>query len=386
MFSLVIFALMVEVAFNGSFSSGSLNLNRDAGGFAVYGTTTTPGGIPNLQAQIDANPALHGVTGGAEGRLFADVRQHANDRNRWHGALVNVVDDAYLAHTTFSLKGRADGFSSDAAVWAAMRAHPGYAVASPDLAGSNSALTYSLKGLPYGGNFAPVRIEMRDPRTGTIMRLTIVGVLDYGTTNLEATRGMVVGAGTLAAAGDRPLTAETYLFHVPAGRDVHATALAIGSTFLRYGLDVTETAVQYSQNQSLSQGFYNLLAAFMALGLVVGVAALGVIATRSVVERRQQIGVLRAIGFRRRMVRLAFLLEATFVALGGIGLGVSLGLLFSYQLISYIAKSEPGLTYAVPWGIVGLITVGAYLASMAMTYLPSWQASRVYPAEALRYE
>ena len=53
----------------------------------------------------------------------------------------------------------------------------------------------------------------------------------------------------------------------------------------------------------------------MGLGLIVGVAALGVISARAVVERRQQIGVLRAIGFRRRMVQAAFLLESSFVAL-----------------------------------------------------------------------
>jgi putative ABC transport system permease protein len=124
----------------------------------------------------------------------------------------------------------------------------------------------------------------------------------------------------------------------------------------------------------------------MALGLVVGVAALGVIATRAVVERRQHIGVLRAIGFRRRTVQAAFLLEASFVALAGIGLGVLLGLVFSYQLVSYIAKGEPGLTFSVIWGQVGLVALGAYLAALLMTSLPAWQASRVYPAEALRYE
>ena len=53
----------------------------------------------------------------------------------------------------------------------------------------------------------------------------------------------------------------------------------------------------------------------MGLGLIVGVAALGVITARSVVERRQQIGVLRAIGFRRRMVQVSFLLESSFIAL-----------------------------------------------------------------------
>ena len=64
---------------------------------------------------------------------------------------------------------------------------------------------------------------------------------------------------------------------------------------------------------------------FMGLGLIVGVAALGVISARSVVERRQQIGVLRAIGFRKRMVQLAFLLESSFVALSAIVVGTGLG-------------------------------------------------------------
>jgi len=42
----------------------------------------------------------------------------------------------------------------------------------------------------------------------------------------------------------------------------------------------------------------------MALGLIVGIAALGVIAFRSVVERRQEIGMMRAIGFQQ-IVRVA---------------------------------------------------------------------------------
>ena len=64
---------------------------------------------------------------------------------------------------------------------------------------------------------------------------------------------------------------------------------------------------------------------FMGLGLIVGVAALGVITARAVVERRQQIGVLRAIGFRRRMVQISFLLESSFIALTSIVVGTVLG-------------------------------------------------------------
>ena len=54
--------------------------------------------------------------------------------------------------------------------------------------------------------------------------------------------------------------------------------------------------------------------------MIVGVAAVGVIAFRSVVERRQQIGVLRALGFQRAMVSLSFLIETAFiVGMGDLG-------------------------------------------------------------------
>lgn len=317
--------------------------------------------------------------------MFAEIRQPGHDRNRRISLI--IADDNYLAHTHFTLKDRARGYNSDASVWRTLRSHPGYAVASPYLAGQSGGGNFPLRGLRYnGGAFTPVQAQLRDPRTGAVMRLTIIGVLDYGTTQLGETDGTYVGANTFRAAGDRPPAPSLYFFHVPVGANVHQAALAIGSTFLRDGLDVSETRTTFTQVQSLSEGFFSLLAAFMALGLVVGIAALGVIATRAVVERRQHIGVLRAIGFRRRTVQLTFLLEAGFVAAAGIGLGIALGLAFAYQLISYTARSEPGLTFSVFWGQVGLVAVGAFLAALLMTSLPAWQASRIYPAEALRYE
>ena len=129
-----------------------------------------------------------------------------------------------------------------------------------------------------------------------------------------------------------------------------------------------------------------LLRGFMALGLVVGICALGVIAARSVVERRQQIGMMRALGFQRGQVRLTFLIESSFIALLGIGVGVTLGLGFSGTLIDNIREGFPGLEYRVPWSALLLVVVVGYAASLLTTYLPARRASKVYPAEALRYE
>ena len=126
----------------------------------------------------------------------------------------------------------------------------------------------------------------------------------------------------------------------------------------------------------------------MALGLVVGVAALGVISARSVVERRQQIGVLRAIGFRRRMVQAAFLLESSFVALTAIVVGTALGLLLAFNIIADRGEqpSWENLTLVVPWANLAVIFVVVYAVALLATLAPAVRASRVYPAEALRYQ
>jgi putative ABC transport system permease protein len=131
-----------------------------------------------------------------------------------------------------------------------------------------------------------------------------------------------------------------------------------------------------------------LVMGFMGLGLIVGVAALGVITARAVVERRQQIGVLRAIGFSKRMVRVAFLLESSFVALTSIVVGTLLGLVVAHSVISD-SQSTPSwenISFDVPWANLAIIFGTVYLVALATTWVPAARASRVYPAEALRYQ
>jgi putative ABC transport system permease protein len=134
--------------------------------------------------------------------------------------------------------------------------------------------------------------------------------------------------------------------------------------------------------------FTRIVQGFMALGLVVGIAALGVITARSVVERRQQIGVLRAIGFNRRMVQASFLLESSFIALTSIAIGTVLGLAVAYDVIWENGQqpSWDNLAFAVPWANLGIIFAAVYLVALATTFAPALRASRVYPAEALRYQ
>jgi hypothetical protein len=122
----------------------------------------------------------------------------------------------------------------------------------------------------------------------------------------------------------------------------------------------------------------NLLTGFLALGLVVGIAGLGVISTRAVVERRQQIGMMRAIGYRRSHVQRSFLMESSYIAILGLVNGGLVGLWQSYQFF-VTPKTLGSVVFHVPVVELVLILVGSYAATLITTYLPARSASRGGP-------
>ena len=130
--------------------------------------------------------------------------------------------------------------------------------------------------------------------------------------------------------------------------------------------------------------FFYLLEAFLGLGLIVGIAGLGVITIRAVAERRQQIGMLRAIGFKERMIWKCFLIETSYIALMGIIIGVALGIILGVRFWLEPEAEFVG-NFVVPWGMIIPVSAIAYLFTFICTVGPAKAASRVPPAEALRY-
>ena len=157
-------------------------------------------------------------------------------------------------------------------------------------------------------------------------------------------------------------------------------AAVLEEEFVEHGVQASSLEKTVWDFTALNRTFNRIIQGFMGLGLVVGIAA------RSVVERRVQIGILRAIGYRSGMVQLSFLLESSFIALLGVVVGFGLGFGLSVDIVSEIGESFEGVEYATPWETVILVAAVAYGASLLTTYLPARQESRIYPAEALRYD
>jgi putative ABC transport system permease protein len=158
--------------------------------------------------------------------------------------------------------------------------------------------------------------------------------------------------------------------------------------FLPNGMEAVVMQEELDDFVAVNRTFNYIVQGFLGLGLIVGVAALGVISARSVVERRHEIGVMRAIGFERSRVQISFLIEACMTALAGIVIGSTLGIIIAFNMIRD-AKTQPSwenMDYAVPWMNLGIIFAIVLAAALLTAWLPARQASRVYPAEALRYE
>jgi len=85
-------------------------------------------------------------------------------------------------------------------------------------------------------------------------------------------------------------------------------------------------------------------------------------------------------------VGLAFLTGSSFVALLGIGFGVALSVALSVGIVDSFEEQISGIRYTVPWSTLGVIVGLPYCASLLTTFLPAREASRLFPAEAVRVE
>ncbi|MGH3018297.1 MAG: ABC transporter permease [Gaiellaceae bacterium] len=391
MFTLVVFTLVVGTTISGSFMKASNDLDAFSGGFDVRAVASTASPLHEPSVIVPAQ--IRDVKlAGSQAIVPLDAAQAGAGR-AFESYPVNGLDERFTENTTYGFAAMAKGYESAKEVWTAVATRPGLAVVDQFVAPRRNNYTFGpmpdfrLSGFYLeDGSFDPVPVDVRDPQTGKTSRLTIIGVLKDTTPELMT--GISTSDHSLAAAAGGRGEPTVYWFGLDHAANAAATAKAIESAFLENGVEAEALQETLDDVMGAQKTFNYLVSGFMGLGLIVGVAALGVISARAVVERRQQIGVLRSIGFQRRMIQAAFLIESSFVALTAIVVGTLLALVIAYNIVADTAE-QPGwetLTFSVPWLTLGLIFLVVYVVSLATTLAPALRASRVYPAEALRYQ
>src|SRR5918994_1026792 len=398
MFTLVVFTLVVGAVVTGSFVKVLDDVDKFGGGFDIRAQASPTNPVGGMEAAIRRAPGLDPAqfkVVSEQSFLAAKARQVGRfETKQFEDYGLRGLDDAFLRNTTFGFAAKARGYGSAQAVWRAIAEQPGLAVVDAIVAprrdnwGVGNVLPeFKLKGFVIeDGVFDPVPVATRDPQTGKAVTLTVIGVLEESAP--EAMYGLSTSQRTLAAAYGHRVRPTAYYYALAPGVDARATAPKLEAAFVANGLEADSIEQIVDDALGVQLTFNRLIEGFMGLGLIVGIAALGVISARAVVERRQQIGILRALGFRRRMIQVSFLIESSFIALTAIIGGTLLALIIAVNIIDDVGSQSSwnDLAIVVPWVNLAIIFGTVYAAALLATLGPAVRASRVYPAEALRYE
>jgi len=431
MFSLVVFAMTVMAVITTATENTYANIDTQTGGYDIQAVAYFKS-IPDIQTEL----ASHGINPnvfssiGVQTSTAVGVIQLSASNPAWREYPAQVVSGGFLSGYGLHLTARAQGFNSDSDVWQALQTHANYALIDsnavpyrPDTLingpvydpnaplpadagqtvsppGVPAGYAFSLSGVYQGdSSFPAAPVWVTDIRGAPAMKLTIIGVVD----NSDSSHfGLYIPLAAYNKIGYNPINNQitpftdqntnyfqtTYYFKVAPGQDKRALALQLGSAFLDNGLETTVLEDAIWQIRGPRIFLSNVLLGVVGLTLLLGITALAITGTRAVIERRQQIGMLRALGCNRRLIQGAFLLESFLVGALGSILGVILGLILSRNIFAanFFEQFQTGLVFSIPWQELALIVGIALLASFIGALLPAWQAGRVSPAEALRYQ
>jgi len=142
---------------------------------------------------------------------------------------------------------------------------------------------------------------------------------------------------------------------------------------------------------------------FLILLLIVAVAAFNIVSTlvMAVTDKQSDIAILRTLGARPASIMSIFIVQGAFIGVFGTLLGLASGVLLALNLETVVPIIErmagmdlfPADVYYISelpsklvWNDVGIIAGISLVISLLATLYPSWSASRINPAEALRYE
>jgi len=392
--SIFIFGLVIFTATTLSMMSGMLSVGipqmveETSGGFDIVAFSSTPvdmwGSISEPGSLVDREN-ISSVVQLNQG--FATVTLDRTDPATnvtgevSFGYQVVGIDEGGRLYTegTYPLKAfDTSRFGSEREVWDAVKDDPSMVILDGSAGEVMGNFGVYMGSSGFTGTMVGDSLRLTD-LDGNISTVTVVGITEQSSFSaVFMNRGYVSDA--LKANG-------TNLFLIKLAEDADADrqATLIQNQFWENGMYTISMKTMALQAVSQIDGMFNLIKAFLALGLIIGITGLGIITIRSIRERRIEIGMMRAIGYTKRMVVMNFALESAFVSVLGILIGTALGIVVGYQLwVS--AFQEMGIGFLIPWWPIFLVGGLAFLATLLSVYPAARGASRVSPASVLRFE
>ena len=367
MFSLVIFTMTFIAVLSNVFGGQIDTTVRKEGGFDVLATSSET--APVDAATLRDQEGVANVAGLLSGPALWTAST-VPEPQPWPAS---AIDRDFVAGGPPALSERDEAYDSAEEAWNAVLEDPNKVIVAAFF------LQEGAGGPPSTIVEVGDRVRMIDPRTGEGRERTIVAFVE----NDFMFSGAYMNKASMREVLGDLASPNRYYVKVEEGADMNAVARRLQGSFVENGLEADAIRKLIEDFLGANLQFFQLMQAYLALGLVVGIAGLGVVMIRAVRDRRREVGVLRALGFVPPQVRLAFVLESAFVAIEGILIGAVLALVTASQLVATGEFGED-ISFQVPWTDLTVVTLAALVASLLSTAWPAQQASRIPPATALR--
>ncbi len=243
-----------------------------------------------------------------------------------------------------------------------------------------------------GGQVTPAGVVPR------LKQVTVVGTFDSGHYEYDSTLALI----------HLDDAARLFRLEGPSGvqlrlKDLHQARDVAAELAQRLGPDVTVRDWTRTNRNWFSAVQLEKRLMFIILTLIVAVAAFNLVSTlvMTVTDKRADIAILRTLGATPRSIMGIFMVQGALSGVIGTLAGVAFGLLVSFNIGTIVPFIErllntsflPGSIYLISrmpsdpqWADILPITVISLVLAFLATLYPSWRASRVQPAEALRYE
>ena len=396
MFGLIIFTLMIFSVLNGIGDIASEEPERVTGGYDIKASISPE--LP-IQGQIEDSLDMNEFTTVfGSSSIDVEIKETEGKNTSFKTSRLISYEEDFMNTTKWRMAHFDPKYgSTDKEIWQSLVNNPNLVVASGSIIPSDDPFgppnrSFQTSFIEPGDEkqINAFDVKIRKRRTSEDAEIfTVIGIVerlaeDSGFGGGSAKFYTTYSTGNNIAKENLPL--DNYYFLLSGDQNPENYAQKLEKTFLANGMNAYSLLDRLESEQATANAFNKLFQGFSGLGLVVGVAAIGVLSVRAVVERRQSIGVLRAIGFKSSMIRTQFLIESSFITILGILVGIFLGILQSWLIYNEISKELEGAKFVIPFGEVGVLIGLTVIASILASIIPANQASKTYPAEALRYE